>query len=259
MSEPFDPAPAASLLAAHWRNGTQLTELPPEIRPRTLHEGYDVQDRLILEMGEEVSGWKLGVGSPLAMRKGGLDRPLVGRILASRCYRSGDTVRLPNQAPVTVEFEIAFILGRDIQPDSPPVSPMDAVSTTHPAFELVLSRFVDRRAVGWPSFVGDSVGFEASVIGDAIDAADIDEVIRTVTVTANGKEMARGLSGDDLTDPVKSLDYLIAHARERGLTLKRGEIVSTGAIAKPFDLAGARAEIVARFLGSELRLQTQLR
>jgi 2-keto-4-pentenoate hydratase len=59
MSEPFDPAPAASLLAAHWRNGTQLTELPPEIRPRTLHEGYDVQDRLIAEMGEEVSGWKL--------------------------------------------------------------------------------------------------------------------------------------------------------------------------------------------------------
>jgi 2-keto-4-pentenoate hydratase len=133
MSEPFDPAPAASLLAAHWRNGTQLTELPPEMRPRTLHEGYDVQDRLIAQMGEEVSGWKLGVGSPLAMRKGGLDRPLVGRILASRCYRSGDTVRLANQAPVTVEFEIAFILGRDIQPDSPPVSPMDAVSTTHPA------------------------------------------------------------------------------------------------------------------------------
>lgn len=63
MSEQFDPAPAASLLAMHWRNGTQLTELPAEMRPRTLQEGYDVQDRLIAEMGEKVSGWKLGGNS----------------------------------------------------------------------------------------------------------------------------------------------------------------------------------------------------
>jgi 2-keto-4-pentenoate hydratase len=70
--------------------------------------------------------------------------------------------------------------------------------------------------------------------------------------------MARGLSGDDLTDPVKSLEYLIAHARERGIVLKRGELVSTGAIAKPFDLA-VPAEIVARFLDSELRVQTKFR
>jgi 2-keto-4-pentenoate hydratase len=257
MTKSFDPAPAASMLAAHWRSGTQLTELPAEMRPRTLQDGYDVQDRLIAEMGERVAGWKLGVGSPLAMRNGGLNRPLVGRILESYCYRSGDAVRLPNQTPVTVEFEIAFILGRDIEPDGAPISAMDAVSTTHPAFELVLSRFVDRRAVRWPSFVGDSVGFEASVIGDPIDFTQIGEVIRTVVVTANGKEMARGLSGDDLTDPLKSLEYLIAHARERGVVLKRGEIVSAGAVAKPFDLAGAPAQIVARFLDRELRLQTQ--
>jgi 2-keto-4-pentenoate hydratase len=259
MSQPFNPASAASLLAAHWRSGTQLTELPEEMRPRTLQDGYDVQDRLIAEMGEKVAGWKLGVGSPAGMRSARLDRPLVGRILASHCYRSGDTVRLPNQAPVTVEFEIAFTLGRDIEPDSAPISAMDAVSSTHPAFELVLSRFVDRRAAGWPSFVADSVGFEASILGDPIDAGQIDEVIRTVAVTANGKEMARGLSGDDLTDPIKSLEYLIAHARERGVVLKRSEIVSAGAVAKPFDLAGVPAEIVARFLNRELRVQTRLR
>jgi 2-keto-4-pentenoate hydratase len=257
MNKPFDPAPAASLLATHWRNGTQSTELPAEIRPRTLQEGYAVQDRLIAVMSEKTAGWKLGVGSPLAMRNAGLDRPLVGRILASHCYRSGDAVRLPNQAPATVEFEIVFVLGRDIEPSEALNSPLDAVSTTHPAFELVLSRFADRRAAGWPSFVGDSVGFEASVIGDPIDPAQIAEVIRTVTVTG-GKDMARGLSGDDLTDPVKSLEYLIAHARERGIVLKRGELVSTGAIAKPFDLA-VPAEIVARFLDSELRVQTKFR
>lgn len=36
-------------------------------------------------------------------------------------------------------------------------------------FEELLSRFADRRAVGWPSFVGDSVGFEALIIGNSIE------------------------------------------------------------------------------------------
>ena len=43
----FDPAPAASILADAWRSGEQLTELPAEIRPQTLAQGYDIQDRLI--------------------------------------------------------------------------------------------------------------------------------------------------------------------------------------------------------------------
>ena len=259
MSQPFDPAPAAALLATHWRSGTQFTELPTEIRPRNLNEGYDLQDLFVAETGEAVAGWKLGVGSPAAMRSAGLDRPLVGRLLASHCHRSGDTVQLPDAAPVTVEFEIAFILGRDIAPNDLPVAPLDAVSSTHVAFELVRSRFVDRRAVGWPSFAADNVGFEASILGDAIDPAQIGDVIGTVAVSVDGREMARALAGDELTDPVKSLGYLMAHARERGMPLREGDIVSTGAIGKPFDIPGANAEIVARFLGSELRARTRVR
>lgn len=256
MIQPFDSAPAAALLAAHWRTGTQLTALPPEMRPRNLSEGYDVQDRFVAETGEALAGWKLGVGSPAAMRSAGLDRPLIGRLLASHCHRSGDTVPLPDAAPVTVEFEIAFILGRDIAPDDAPVAPLAAVVSTHPAFELVRSRFVDRRTVGWPSFAADNVGFEASILGDAIDPYQIGEVIRTVVVSVDGKEKARGLAGDELTDPVKSLGHLMAHARERGATLRQGEIVTTGAIGKPFDIPGGSVEIVATFLGSTLRVRT---
>ncbi len=256
MSKTFDPVPAASLLAATWRSHNQLTELPAGIRPRTLSEGYDVQDRLISAMGEAVTGWKLGVGSPAALRDGGLERPLVGRVLASHCYRSGDTVPLPSRAPVTVELEIAFILGRDLEPDAPPIAAMEAIAEARLTFELVLSRFVNRRAVGWPSYAADNVGFEALIVGNAIDPARLAEVIRTATVSMDGKETARALSGDDLTDPVASLDGLIAHARERGIALRRGEIVSTGAIARPFDIAGRGVEIVARFPDAPLTVRT---
>jgi 2-keto-4-pentenoate hydratase len=253
----YDPAPAAALLADAWRHGKQLRELPADCRPATLQQGYDLQDSLFAAMGGPLAGWKLGVGSPAAMRAGGLDRPLVGRLLQSRCWRDGETVQLSNGAPVTVEFEIALVLGRDIAPGQAPDDPMEAVAGVHTAFELVLSRFVDRRAVGWPSFAGDSVGFDAFVLGQAITLADIDRVIETVRVEVDGVEHARGLAGDDLSYPSVALRYLFDHARERGVTLRRGEIVSAGTVAKPFDVAARGVTLTARYHGGELRAHLQ--
>jgi 2-keto-4-pentenoate hydratase len=110
--------------------------------------------------------------------------------------------------------------------------------------------------VGWPSFVGDSVGFEALVVGHTIARSEMEGVVRSVVIEADGKDIARGLTGDALTDPVTSFSYLMDHARDRGMTLKRGEIATLGAIGKPFDLQQGSA-IVARYLDSELRVQTE--
>jgi 2-keto-4-pentenoate hydratase len=251
MSTAYDPAPAARMLAEAWRSGRQLQELPPEVRPATLAQGYDLQDAMLARMDGRLAGWKLGVGSRAAMRGAKLDRPLVGRLLASHVHGNGDRVLLPNSAPVTVEFEIAFVLGRDIAPDDALPAPLAAVERMHTTYELVLSRFVNRRAVGWPSFVGDSVGFEALVVGDDID--DIEGVGTSVEISVDGREVARGLEGEELTDPIASFGYLIDHARERGVTLKRGEVATLGAIGKPFDVSSS-AEVVARYLGRELRV-----
>lgn len=257
MTEGFSTGPAASLLATAWCSGKQLSELPAEMRPRTLSEGYAVQDDLIARLGERSVGWKLGLGSPQAMRRAGIERPLAGRILRSHLHRSGDIVLLPNRAPVTIEFEIALILARDILPGDVPIAPEDAFSEVHAAFELVLSRYVDRRAVGWPSFVADNSGFEASVVGRTIDPGRIADIVSSVSVSVDDEVRAGGLTGEELTDPFSSLAGLMAHARERSLTLRKGEIVLAGAIARPFDIAG-EASIVARYLEAELRVQIRL-
>lgn len=248
----YDPNPAARMLADAWRAGRRLAELPTPIRPQSLDEGYELQDALMRQMNEPIAGWKLGVGSPAAMRGANLKRPLVGRVLKSHVHESGSEVRLPNAAPVTVEFEIAFVLGRDIAPADAIADPLDAVSAMRTTFELVLSRFADRRAVGWPSFVGDSVGFEALIVGPELARGDMARIPESVAIEVNGREAARGLAGDELTDPVAAFAYLRDHARERGLTLKRGEIVTLGAIGKPFELPEG-GTIAARYLGTELR------
>jgi 2-keto-4-pentenoate hydratase len=251
----FNPRPAATILARAWRSGVRLDSLPVAIRPKTLAEGYDLQDAVVGEIGARAEGWKLGVGSRSGMLAAKIDRPLVGRVMAPRVYRNGDTVPLPNAGPATIELEIAFVLGRDIAPTDMLTDSLSAVERMHVTFELVLSRFFDRRAVGWPSFVGDLGGFGALVVGDPI--TDIEGVTKTVAVSVDGREVARGMTGDDLTYPVVAFGYLVAHARDRGITLRRGEIATLGAIGRPFDLA-ADADVVARYLGSQLRFRLQL-
>jgi 2-keto-4-pentenoate hydratase len=255
----FDPAPAGSLLAEAWRSGSQLAELPIEIRPRTLEEGYDVQDCLIEQLGGDIVGWKLGVGSPKAKREAGLARAIAGRVLGAHRYRPGDTVRLASAHPATVEFEVAFVLARDVAPDEPPPAPAAVIASAHVAVELVLARFVDRRAVGWPSFAADDAGFAALVVGEPIDVASIPAIGASVRVCVGGKELARRVADEDLIDPLAALGEMLAHARERRIPLRRGSIVATGTLSRPFNIAGRSNDVVARYLDAALPFRTEAR
>ena len=252
MTKSFDARPAALLIAAACRSHTRLDALPAADRPVTLDKGYDIQDSLIAELGDPVVGWKLGQGSPKGLRTASLERALVGHVLASRCHAAGRTIPLPVAAPVTVEIEIAFELARDIAPDAPPLTPHEAVGPARLAAEIILSRYVDRKVVGLPSYLAENVGFEALVLGPAIDAAEIPAIMSSVVVDLDGRRIADHQTGDDAIDPYRAVAHLMAHARHRGMTLRRGEIVSTGTISKPFDCAGHRAAIVARAGGLEM-------
>ena len=252
MTDAFDPAPAAALLAAAWQSGELLAELPAACRPRTLGDGYDIQDALVARLGDRAVGWKLGVGSRNGKAMTGVDRSLAGRVLAGRLFRSGDRVPMPNSAPVTVEFEIAFVLARDVAPGEKLADPLTVVAATHVAFEFVRARFVDRRTVGWPSFVADDAGFGALVLGPAVDRAAVADIASTLVVSADGREMAGAATGDDAIDPPQALAELFALARDRHITLAAGAIVSTGSLSRPFDIAVASTKIEARFAGGTL-------
>ena len=258
----YDPAAAALALAQAWRDGRQLSALPEAMRPRTLAQGYTLQDAFVQAIGDRIAGWKLGAGSANAMQAAGLDRPVVGRLLAAQCqHHAGDgetLVRLRCAAPVTVEFEISVKLGRDIAPGTAPADPMRAVTSVHPSFELVQSRFTDRRAVGWPSFVGDNVGFAAHIIGAPIAASDVARLIGGLDIQYDGASMPTSLGDGDQVDLAQSLRHLFDHAADRDITLRAGEIVSAGVVARPFDMAPGPHTLAAVGPGASLRLRVDV-
>lgn len=249
-------ATASALLGA-WRSGDLLIALPDVLKPQSLEEGYDAQSEFFKASGGKRAGWKLGVGSPAAMRAAQLHRPLVGQLEQARCHRSGVHLKMPAPTPVTIECEIAFVLSRDL----PPVAgrQIDAldIHSTCVTFEVVRSRFTDRKTVGWPSFAADNVGFEALVVGESacvgLDENVLRELAETVVVYLNGEPRAKGLFDDTATNPMHSLLALYEHAAERGETLRAGEIISTGAICQPFDVVGTGHELSVRYFGHKLK------
>lgn len=245
MTNSFDPSAAARLLVDTCKSGTQITGLSEAMRPATLDQGYDIQDRYVLLDGDPVAGWKLGQGSPKGMRAAKLERPLVGRVLKSRCQPSGSDFAVGRKGAVTIEIEIAFRLAEDIAPTSPARPARERVASTFLASDVILSRYADRKVVGLPSYLAENVGFEALVLGPEIEPQEIAAISSAVTVDCNGKRVAGAQTGEDAIDPYLALDYLIAHARHRGLTLKRGDIVTTGTISNPFDVDGPAAHVVA--------------
>lgn len=253
----FDPAATASMLLNAWRSGELLDHLPAQLKPATLEQGYDAQDALFHDAGGIRAGWKLGVGSPAAMRAAHLSRPLVGQLDKARLHPSGAHVHLPAGTAVTIECEIAFVLDRDISPLLGRMIEPDDIRSTCVTFEVVRSRFIERKTVGWPSFCADNVGFEALIIGPSagkgLDLHVLRELAETAVVHLDGVPKAKGLFGDRATDPVGSLAALYQHAAERGETLRAGDIVTTGAMCEPFDIQGEGHVLSVEYFGQELR------
>jgi 2-keto-4-pentenoate hydratase len=249
---PFDPKPAGALIAQNWRAGTQFPEIPANVRPSNMAEGYDVQDAAFAEIKEKRGGWKVGNGSPNGQRAAKIDRPTAGQLPSSRILAGGSTLKLPGTGPFTVEFEIGFYLEQDITPDTKITSIKEAVSATHVTFEFVHSRYVNRKVVGLASSIADSISFGGLVVGESIDPESIGEVFKSVVVLVDGVEKAVAVQGDDVSDPWEALEFLIEHAQARGITLKKGEIVSTGSVTKPFEVSERNVEISARYLDKTL-------
>lgn len=252
----FNATPTASTLLHAWRSGELLSGLPAEQQPPTLAQAYDAQDALFKAAGGVRAGWKLGVGSPAAMRAANLSRPLAGQLEAARCHASGVHLALPAYTAVTIECEIAFVLDHDLPPMAGRTVQPEDIRETRVTFEVVRSRFVDRKTVGWNNFAADNVGFEGLIVGEPACAGLDHEVLRTLAETAvvhlDGVPKARGLFGDTATDPLNSINGLYAHAAERGITLRAGEIVSTGAMCEPFDLTGTGYRLSVQYAGHTL-------
>lgn len=232
---------AAKFIAKRWVSGELEFQLPDSLKPASLNEGYEIQAELLRQLKASPNGWKLAVASDNQVAQSNLDRGLVGRLLSERSYPSGAHIDTPISGALTIECEIGLRLARDILPTESVTIDNDLIDAVTFNFEIVRSRFVDRRAIGWPSFVADDAAYEAIVIGEPLATQITDELLskfqNECAVSLDGTTVSSALTGKDGIHPLTSLRYLIEHAREHNLQLFKGQMITTGAFCKPFDIA----------------------
>jgi 2-keto-4-pentenoate hydratase len=228
MPDPFDPHPAAALIAEARRGVLKLRALPEAWRPRSLAEGYAVQEAAAERLGPR-AGWKIAATNVAAQAALGASAPVAGRM--PRSVVGDSPARFERRfATPQIECEFAFLLGERLGVGGPPTLDRvaGAVEAVLPAFEIVDPVFLDRRLAGLPSLVAAST-VAGCVLGPAtLDWRHLDLAAVEAVLEVDGAAAASGRGASVLGHPLEALLWLATHLQERGLTLEAGEVAITG-------------------------------
>src|SRR4029077_10226087 len=209
-----------------------LSESTPDL---TLEQAYALQRQLedaLIARGERVVGYKVGFTTRALQERHGLTEPVLGFLLASGVFGSGDAVPLSRFVAIGVEVEVAFLLKRDLAgPGVTTAAALLAVEGAMPSFELI-----DFRLGGTPrgtDVVADGVLTNAIVLGRPLTPlAGLDLALEGVVFEQDGQIVATQTAAEVLGNPLVSLAWAANALGGVGRGLRAGDIVLTGSISK---------------------------
>ena len=250
VKEPSSAA-EASVIAGQFRaarlSKTALSDFPGPL-PRVLDESYAIQDAAIAGWPDKLVGWKVGriLGDLVAVH--GTDR-LIGPIFAASLQRAtGETEEsfaAIQDGFCAVEGEYVFELAADAMPgktDYDASSALDLVGELWTGIEVAGSPLATINDLGPTVVVSDFGNNWGLILGKPVQnwRARLEDL--TCAVTINGDVVGTGVVTAFPGGITQSLVFALNCAARRGLPLKRGMLISTGAVsgvhdAKPGDHA----------------------
>jgi 2-keto-4-pentenoate hydratase len=233
-------AAASRVLNDHWRAGTKFGGLDTSLRPRDRAEGYAIQAGIGKYSAGKLFGWKIAATSEAGQKHINVDGPMAGRILAETVIPDGGTAAMAGNEMRVGEPEFAFRMARDLAPRSSPYTVrevLDAVDTLHPAIEIPDSRFAEFVSAGAAQIIADNACAHLFVLGPpaSADWRALDLVEERPVITLGGKRFV-GHGRNVLGDPRVALTWLANELRGLGLTLRAGEVVTTGTCHPPLPI-----------------------
>jgi len=233
-------AAAAKTLSDHWRAGTKLESLDASIRPRDRAEGYAVQAALAKQSSSPLFGWKIAATSEAGQKHINVSGPLAGRIFMQTVVADGGTASMRGNEMRVGEAEFAFRFARDLPPRTDAYTVQEvlgAVGALHPAIEIPDSRFADFASAGEAQLIADNACAHLFVLGDqtSFDWRSRDLIEERPVVTLRGEKYI-GHGKNVLGDPRVALAWCVNELRALGITLREGEVITTGTCCTPLPI-----------------------
>ena len=223
-----------------------LTEMDPTL---TIDDAYAIQlaniERVVAE-GHVISGKKIGLTSKGVQAQLGVDEPDYGHLFEAMDCPDG-VCEIDQLIQTKVEGELAFILKEDLTGGE--VTPEDVRAATD--YVIAAFEIVDSRVADWKIKLVDTVSDNASsgryVLGDKklyLDEVDLPSL--HMDLIKNGEVISEGTGAAVLGDPAIAVAWLSNRLWGYGVTLKKGEVVLSGACA-PMAVAEKGDVFVADF------------
>ena len=246
----FDPESVARQFVEARRAARALAAFPGPL-PLDMAQGYLAQDAAIVLWPDEIAGWKVGK-IPLELQASlGAER-VMGPVFRRNLWRA-DPDR-PTALPAipggfaAVEAEYIYRIGRDAPADKltwTPQEALDLVEELLVGVEFAGSPLASINVLG-PRVVAADFGNNAGeILGRAVSRwRERPDLIPPCQAYVDGKLVGEGSPDSIPGGPPASLAFLLAACAARGLPLKRGQIVTTGAASGIHDIeAGQTARI----------------
>ena len=250
---------ASDFLFQKWSALERIDELPIALRPNSRSKAYAIQSGLERHSASPLFGWKIAATSLAGQNHIGVSGPMAGRILSEKVLLPKSQISLTANLMHVAEVEFAFKMNRDLAPRASAYTTnevIEAVASLHPAIEIPDSRYNDFVAVGEYQLIADNACAHLFILGEATDFdwRSIDLSHYTVQVKhRHGQQdsVLSGLGANVLGDPRLALTWLVNELSSIGVTLAKGQVVTTGTCLTPVPVvAGDHIDADFGLLGS---------
>jgi 2-oxo-3-hexenedioate decarboxylase len=205
---------------------------------------YAVQHRgiqLRTGRGERLVGVKLGFTSRAKMAQMGVEDVIVGQLTDAMRVDDGADLDLAALIHPRIEPEVAYRLGRDVDPDEPLADLFGAIDAVAPALEIIDSRYAAFR-FSLADVVADNTSAARFVVGPW-RAPDVELANRAVVLSVDGVPAEVGSTAAILGAPTRTFAALLAMARRYRIPLRRGFVVLAGAATAAVPLTAGSVEL----------------
>ena len=229
------------------RDGGRITDAWPGL---DLPTAYQVQDALLrrkLESGERLVGVKLGLTSRAKQQRMGIDSPLTAWLTDAMVLPEGTPVPIGELIHPRAEPEIVFVMGERLAgPGVTAATALAAVSSVHPGFEIIDSRYTDF-SFTLPDVVADNASSSRFVVGGTgLPVQGLDLALEACLLGIDG-EITHSATGAAVQGhPAEALALAANSPGPRGIAIEPGWIVLTGGLTDAVFVEPGR-EISAEF------------
>jgi 2-keto-4-pentenoate hydratase len=231
----------------------RVAALPADVVPRSLAEGYQVQQMLVRKLldraGSRPIGYKIACTSELAQKALGVDAPFFGVLMTHSTHPSGATLRGSDFVVRCAEAEFGFEMAADVPAGKSYTaeSIKEFIAFAMPSIEIVDHRYDDWKTVGAPSLLADNAIHGAWIAGEPYAKwRGIDFAKHPTALVVNGTKTFPGSGAAVLGNPLNVVAWLANELPKFGCVLSRGDRITTGLTTDVY-LASAGDHLAADF------------